>query len=85
MSSSTVLIRCLNSHHAFRKLLLGAGIASKLSATDFKDPSSLLNLIDVVDVINMNSPLPTIDAEIKAFRSLIKRSITSVQYILKSQ
>lgn len=49
--------------HDFRKLLFGAGIAAKLSATLFKVSSILLNLTDVVDVTNMKSPLPTIDAD----------------------
>ena len=59
-------------HHynALRKLLLGAGIAAKESATFLKRDSNLLNLTEVVDVTNMNSPLPTTDAEMKALRSL---------------
>jgi hypothetical protein len=45
-------------------------MAAKESATFLNEPSSLLNLTDVVDVTSMNSPLPTTDAEMYAFRSL---------------
>lgn len=57
-------------HETFLKLLFGAGIAAKDSATFFKVSSNLLNLTEVVDVISMKSPLPTIDAEMYALRSL---------------
>jgi hypothetical protein len=47
-----------------RKLLLGAGIDAKLSATSLNIPSNLANLAVVVDVTSINSPLPTTDVDI---------------------
>jgi hypothetical protein len=58
-------------HVVFRRLLLGAGIAAKESATFLNCPSSLLNLAAVEEVTSINSPLPTTDADMYAFLSLI--------------
>ena len=59
-----------SNHDTLRRLLFGAGIAEKESATLLNVSSNFLNLVAVVVVISINNPFPTTDADMYAFRLL---------------